>query len=194
MDGFAWEWSLLHALQGWHTPLLNHFMVFISAITAGGIPWIILGFLLLIKRSTRIIGVSSLGALLVSYLVGIEGLKNAVARPRPVWLDPSVHMLVKIPKDFSFPSGHTIATFTAAGAVWYYKRYWGYLLMGIGGIVGLSRMYLYVHFPTDVLSGLILGLVFGVLVASIVHKKWPLQQKQKTVEEYEDRQTKTAEI
>lgn len=172
MDGFTWEWTVLHFLQGWHGPILNSFMVMVSSVTSLGLPWIIMGLILLIKPQTRIIGISVICALVISTLLGVEGLKNVVARPRPIWLDPSVHMLVKVPTDFSFPSGHTLATFAAAGAVWYYKRFWGYLLMLAGVVVGISRMYLYVHFPTDVLGGVVLGLFLGVIIAAFINKRF----------------------
>ena len=86
-------------------------------------------------------------------------------------------MLIGVPQDYSFPSGHTLASFEAAVSVWFYNRRWGTVLLVLGVIIGFSRMYLFVHFPTDVLAGALLGTVIAIAVCSLLEKLKPAKQK-----------------
>ena len=79
-------------------------------------------------------------------------------------------LLISPPTDYSFPSGHTMASFSCAGVFWHYRRdfgRWSVVLLLLAALIGFSRLYLYVHFPTDVLCGALLGLVFAALAAHL---------------------------
>lgn len=91
-------------------------------------------------------------------------LKPLVHRVRPCDLLPEVTLLIPHPSDYSFPSGHTAASFTAVAALWLAgkKRLAGATLV-LGVFIAFSRLYLYVHFPTDILGGVLVGLVCGWL-------------------------------
>ena len=97
------------------------------------------------------------------FLVGQYGLKDLIARPRPCHLDQTVELLVKRPSSYSCPSTHTAWAFAAAASVWMYFKKPGAVLLAVAALIGFSRMYLFVHFPTDVLFGAVLGAALAVL-------------------------------
>ena len=103
--------------------------------------------------------------LLCGALVGNVVLKNLVARPRPCWLDESVQLLIATPKDFSFPSGHTLSSTIGATILTRADHRFGYAAIPLAVLLAFSRLYLYVHFPSDVFAGAVLGLVIGELVS-----------------------------
>ena len=95
------------------------------------------------------------------FLLGNVMLKNIAARQRPCWLDPSVELLVPVPKDFSFPSGHSLVSFEGAVCIFLFNRKWGIPALMLAVLIAFSRLYLFVHFPTDVLAGIIMGTVIA---------------------------------
>ena len=88
-------------------------------------------------------------------------LKPIIARPRPFTFRPELTLLVKAPRDFSFPSGHTAASFAAASALLFSKAKGWIPAMVLAALIALSRLYLYVHYPTDVLAGVVVGVLCG---------------------------------
>lgn len=108
-------------------------------------------------------------------LAGHCALKPLFARPRPCDLRPEMLTLVARPHGWSFPSGHTSSAFAAAFALWLQNRRLGVLALVLAGFIGFTRMYLYVHFPTDILGGVALGLAVGAcgsLLADKISNKW----------------------
>ena len=115
-------------------------------------------------RKFRQGGAAMCGAILLSLLVGNLLLKNLVARDRPCWIDPDfLQLLVSVPKDFSFPSAHTMISVSAAAAL-------GIPALVIAALVGFSRLYLFVHFPTDVLAGAVIGVILAVVSCIVTDK------------------------
>lgn len=157
------ELSFLNALQNFHTPLLDQVMVFLTTLGNGGMVWIGLAIVLLVIPKYRIYGLTMLAALLISVFLGNVILKNIVARPRPSWVDPSVKLLIPNPTDYSFPSGHTFMSFAAAGSLFLYNKKSGAAAIVLASLIGFSRMYLYVHYPSDVLAGAFFGLVTAAI-------------------------------
>lgn len=141
----------------------------------GGWFWIVLGVALLFSKKTRKSGYTALLALIIGALVTNLLLKNAVARVRPYDAVEGLVPLVKKLKDYSFPSGHTCASFACAFV--YYKLYpdiKGKMAMALAVLIALSRLYVGVHYPTDVLGGAVVGLLSAVLalkVAAYMEKK-----------------------
>ncbi len=164
------EFDILYFLQSLHTPWLDVFMKEITSLGDHGIFWILTGVILLCFRKTRIMGLCVILSLAAGFLIGNTFLKNVIARERPCWIDSSVPLLIHNPRDYSFPSGHTLASFEGAVSIWLYNRKWGTAALILAALIGISRMYLFVHFPTDVLGGLILGVLIAFLVHSIVEK------------------------
>jgi len=103
-------------------------------------------------------------------IVGNLFLKNLIERQRPCWLDPSVILLIPNPSDYSFPSGHTLSSVIAATILTLYNRKFGYVVIPLALLIAFSRLYLYVHFPSDILGGLVLGITIGLLTFFIVGK------------------------
>ena len=93
-------------------------------------------------------------ALCIDVIVCNGILKNLFARTRPFDVNEAVQLLITAPKDFSFPSGHTAASFAAE------KKLWKVSLV-LAVLIAFSRMYLYVHYPTDILGGVLVGLGAG---------------------------------
>lgn len=166
------ELALLHALQALHTDVLDALMVGLSTIGRGGAMWIVLGVALLVPRRTRRAGVAVLVALAVSELVVDDVLKPLIARPRPCQVDGSLATPVPCPGDWSFPSGHTTKAFAAATALVVSlprgARRFAAPVVALAALMGFSRLYLGVHYPTDVLAGAVLGAVLGALAALVV--------------------------
>ncbi|MBP1588553.1 MAG: phosphatase PAP2 family protein [Clostridia bacterium] len=143
--------------------------------------FIALAVLLIIFKKTRKIGVTVLLALTLGTLIGNLILKNVFARPRPYndanALIGVADLLIKKPSDYSFPSGHTLAGFNTALVVFYYKKIPGAFALLAAALLAFSRMYLYVHYPTDIIGGFILAVLCSVsafYMAKAVFKKQEL--------------------
>lgn len=145
-------------------------MVFFTKLGDGGIVWIALTVICLISDKYRKVGAAMAVSLAIALLAGVMGLKELVARPRPFQLK-DVYLLIPEPAGFSFPSGHTMVSFAAAFSVWLTHRKEGALTLIVAALIGFSRIYLYVHFLTDVLAGAVLGILFGWIGTALVYKK-----------------------
>lgn len=116
-------------------------------------------------------------ALLLGLALGNGLLKHLFLRVRPYELEGALvdatTKIGEIPHDTSFPSGHTLAVFESAIALWYFDKRVGIPSAVLAALVAFSRLYLYFHFPTDVIAGAILGSLFGffgILIVNLVYK------------------------
>lgn len=150
---------------------LDKIMVFFSFLGNGGLIWIVLAVLLLGFRKYRKTGLTMGFALLIGLFVGNLILKNLVARARPCDVQPIVDMLIARPSDYSFPSGHTLSSFECAIVLFCNKKSWGVPALILASLIAFSRMYLYVHYPTDILSGLLIGIGSAVLAMALWKSK-----------------------
>ena len=142
--------------------VLDTVMPLISHLGEAGIVWIVLTLVLLCTKRYRRAGLSCACALVLDLLACNIILKPLVGRVRPFDLNPlAPELLVAPPTDFSFPSGHTAASFAATGALYASGTRLWMPALGLSLLMGLSRLYLYVHYPSDVLGGLILGTLVG---------------------------------
>lgn len=162
------ELELLQEIQEYlRTPWGDRIFPWITGLGDGGALWILLGLLLLFFRKHRTTGVFVMAALAVEFLLCNVIVKNAVGALRPFQLDPSVNLLIPAPEDYSFPSGHTGASFAAVTALYLGKeRYW-YLALIPAALIAFSRLYLYVHFPADILGGIALGILSGWMACKL---------------------------
>ena len=153
----ALDWGILHWIQNnISCPFLDAVVPKLTMLGNAGIIWILAGVLLLCTKKYRRQGALVLIGLLVGLLVGNVVLKHLVARSRPCWLDPSVQLLIATPTDYSFPSGHTLSSTIAATILTKTDRRFGYAAISLAVLIALSRLYLYVHFPSDVFAAALL--------------------------------------
>lgn len=165
------ELRFLDFLQTIHTPLLDKILAFITSLGNAGIIWIVLAVVLLILPKTRKTGIIVAAALLMDLILCNLILKNLVARVRPYDVNTAIAVLIKKPLDFSFPSGHTAASFAAMTALFLakMKKAWIAALV-LAVLIAFSRLYFYVHYPTDVLGGAVVGILSGIIGYAIVEK------------------------
>ncbi len=167
----TWEFDLLYALQGLHNPVLDKIMIVLSVLGDGGIFWILFGLFLLIPKKYRLTGFQMLVTMLITFVIGNLILKNLAARERPCWIDPSVPLLIPSPSDYSFPSGHSMNGFAASVALLLNDRRIGIPAVVLAALIAFSRLYHFVHFPTDVLAGIAVGTLAAVLVNWLFRRK-----------------------
>ena len=165
---------LLWIRETFGNPVLDRIMIFISSLANKGMLWIGIGVVLLLlgvngrKWSER--GLLVLLSLAFNAVVCNLWLKPMVARTRPYDL-LGYEILVRRLGDYSFPSGHTSASFAAATALYAIDRRWGTAAYILAVLIGFSRLYLGVHFPTDVLAGAVIGILAAKAAQWILEKK-----------------------
>ena len=164
------EFQILDSLQKIHTPTLTAVMKVITTMGDAGIIWIMLAAVLILIPKTRKTGIVVAIALLLDLIICNGLLKNLVARTRPYDIQTAVKILIRKPADYSFPSGHTAAAFAATMGLYFAKdrdkRLW-IPALGLSVLIAFSRMYFYVHYPTDILGGAVIGMLCGYLGAKL---------------------------
>ena len=157
------DWIQAH-LQ---SELLDTLMPIITLFGEGGIFWIAWAVLLILFPKTRKIGLGMGFALIMGLLICNVTLKPMIARIRPydlqAQLGNTINLLIEAQHDFSFPSGHTIASFEASVVLLKNSKKMGIPAIIIAVLVTFSRLYLYVHYLTDVLVSIVLGTLFALI-------------------------------
>lgn len=143
---------------------LNQIMMFISSCGDFGMSWLVVILITNLNPSTRSMSIDMLIALLASTIIGQVTIKTFVKRERPCHTYKDVEMLVPIPSDYSFPSGHTTSSFACSVVMFLYNPLLGLIGFLYAILTAISRMYLFVHYPSDVVFGMILGNIIGILV------------------------------
>ncbi len=173
------EIQILDWIQGLRSPVGDILMPAVTSLGNGGMIWILLSVVLLIIPQTRKTGAVLAAALLLDVIFCNGIMKNVVARMRPYDRNPAVELLIPKPGDYSFPSGHTAASFASASALYFGggRFLWKPALV-LAVLIACSRLYLYVHYPTDVLGGAALGILCGYFGNLIVQKVWKSEKKE----------------
>ncbi len=156
---------------------LDFFMPVITYLGSGGAIWIFTSLIMLRFKKSRKSGITVLFALLIGYILSTLILKGLVSRERPFNVPGALlgaeDLLIGAPSGrFSFPSGHALSSFSAASVLFVYDRKIGAGALILASLIAFSRLYLYVHFPSDVLCGAVLGVFFAVLATGIVNMIW----------------------
>ena len=163
------DYGILHWIsENLVSETLTSIMRFITTLGDDGLIWIILGLLCLLRPSTRKCGFSILIALLFSLLFNNLILKSLVARARPFLQYSDLMPLIEPPSGYSFPSGHSSSSFAAAFAWFMHNKKNGIAVLVFAALIAFSRLYVCVHFPTDVLCGSLFGTLLGFTASKLV--------------------------
>ena len=163
------ELKILNAIQ---TNLRSEFLdTIIPVLTHYGIVfWIVLAVLFMCLKKYRTCGITMGAGMIMGLLIGNLILKNLIARDRPCWINDTVQLLIENPDDYSFPSGHPLASFIAAIVIFHFFKRLGVPALVLAAFVAFTRLYLYVHFPTDILGGIALAIAISVVCCIYVPK------------------------
>ena len=143
--------------------MMDKVMPLITSLGNGLTIWMLIGVILIINKKYRRHGIMIIISLILCVIVGNLSLKPLVARVRPFNATPLLDvLLIKPPTDFSFPSGHAMSSFAAGVVIFYMKKNIGIFVLFLSFIIGFSRLYLYVHYPSDVFCGMVIGILLGV--------------------------------
>lgn len=176
---YQFDYSILNWIyDNLHSPIGDAFFKLITHLGDAGWFWIATAAICLCFKRTRKIGICMGAALACGLLLGNLTMKPLIARIRPYdAFDPNdpervnafyhlareVQLLISAPHDYSFPSGHTLASFEGAGAIFFCNKKWGIPALILAALIAFSRIYLYVHYVTDVLVGAAIGLAISAV-------------------------------
>jgi undecaprenyl-diphosphatase len=150
--------------------LLTPAMIFFSSIGTAGLVWILGGALMIVFKKTRYCGLLLLLCLGISWIINDMLLKPLIQRARPYTVLADLQALLPLRHDFSFPSGHTATSFATAFAVTRtLGKRWSWVY-AVTGLISFSRIYLGMHYPSDVLGGAILGTLAAFAVCLLANK------------------------
>ncbi len=192
-----WDASVLLWIQeNMRTELMTTIMKAITRLGDGGSLWIVLAIILLVLNKTRKVGAASAVALIITFLTVNLGIKNMVARTRPYEVIDGLINLVEKQSDFSFPSGHSAHAFAVGVVILIMMpKKIGVPIFVISILMAFSRLYVGVHYPTDVIAGAILGTIIAFLSVFIVNKiceAW--KKRNKDIEEEEKQEEVLQEV
>ena len=150
--------------------VLDGIMPAITRLGNAALIWILIAVFLLIISKYRRYGIILSVALILCLLIGNITLKPLVARVRPYDLRPGIDLLIAKETDYSFPSGHAMSSFAAATVLLHMNKKVGIAALLLAFLIAFSRLYLYVHFPSDVLAGMVLGIAIGLISVKRLEK------------------------
>ncbi len=163
---------LIWIQENFRSAFLDFLMPLITYLAEYGLVPIVMSVLLICIKRTRRCGVAMAFSIVMGFVVVNLGIKPLVARVRPYDAYPLYELLIEAQSDFSFPSGHTLAAFECATSLSLYYKKFALPAFIIASLVGFSRMYLYVHYPSDVLCSVALGIVFAFVSKMIVERAY----------------------
>ncbi|MHC1721302.1 MAG: phosphatase PAP2 family protein [Clostridiaceae bacterium] len=155
-----------HVNEKFKYEFLDSAMPRITALGNGGIVWIIISLILISNESGKKLGFMVIFALILTAIIGEGAIKHIIKRTRPFVHDLEKKLLIVKPITYSFPSGHTSSSFAAAGIFFSVHSKFTLFAVVLAALIAFSRVYLNVHYPTDVFMGIILGLICSQIVVA----------------------------
>lgn len=158
-------------------PIGDEFWQFVTRLGDKGLLWIAMGITLLFFKKTRPIGCTMLLSLLLDFTILNKILKPLIARPRPFVVNEAIVTVIREPDPYrSFPSGHSGGAFAAMFAFYHWvPKKFGIPALFVASMVAVSRLYVGVHYPTDVLAGCLIGLGCSLLaywIVNVIKNQW----------------------
>lgn len=170
-------------------PVMDIIMTCLTYSIEFGAMAILVFIIMMCIKNMRKTGFAVMGATLSVMLFGELIIKHLVARPRPFVINGAIELIIKAPSGFSFPSSHTATCFAMATAIYLFHKRLGIIAYIYAALVAFSRMYLYVHYPSDIIGGIALGIGCGIGAVALVkliyrkidkHKELKAEQKEQT--------------
>lgn len=170
-------------------PVMDIIMTCLTYSIEFGAMAIFVFIIMMCIKNMRKTGFAVMGATLSVMLFGELIIKHLVARPRPFVINGAIELIIKAPSGFSFPSSHTATCFAMATAIYLFHKRLGIIAYIYAALVAFSRMYLYVHYPSDIIGGIALGIGCGISAVALVkliyrkidkHKELKAEQKEQT--------------
>ena len=159
---YQWEKRMILRLNSGSHPAADQLMLWATRMGNGGLAWIAVS-LIMMGRGWRLEGLMTLLALsLTAFLINLV-IKPMFTRKRPYEILKSVRTMIAPPFGSSFPSGHAASSFAAASMLWFFNMPFRHLALVLALLIAVSRVYLMVHFPSDVLVGVVSGIVISYL-------------------------------
>lgn len=159
---YQWEKRMILRLNSSDHPVVDKLMLWATRMGNGGVVWIAVG-LIMMGMGRRLEGLMTLLALtLTAFLINLV-VKPMFTRKRPYEILETVRTMVNPPFGSSFPSGHAASSFAAASMLWFFNMPFRYFALALALLIAVSRVYLMVHFPSDVLVGVVSGIVISYL-------------------------------
>lgn len=161
-----------------HSPLLNEIMKFITSLGDLGVVWLLFSAYLYLVKKNKHAACFLLVTVALTWVCNDVVLKNIFVRDRPFLTYPDLIALIERPLSSSFPSGHSATSFAAAVFLFSVNKKTGLFALVIALLIGFSRLYVCVHYPTDVLAGAFLGTCLGLLFIQVA-KKYKIKKQLK---------------
>lgn len=177
---YIMEIQILHWFETLHNPITNPIFYVITTLGNTGWFWIVLAVLMLtvLPKKYKKAGLTMAIALILSLIFCNGIMKHLWARPRAFWVVgqnfvvgnefENLYGIFNSIHDYSFPSGHSSASFAAAVSIFMWRKKEGSAALVLAALIAFSRLYFTVHYPTDVLVGTITGALYGVAAYFIV--------------------------
>lgn len=165
-----WDRRMIEKISQHSTPFLDKVMIWITRLGNSGLIWAVIAFCFLFKKSSRIVSLKIFFVLVLTAIMSEFILKHIFGRHRPSENLSKDELLLRKPKSYSFPSGHTVSSFACAMSLSITFPYLWVIIPTflLASVIGFSRIYLKVHYPTDVCAGAFIGVLFAFLVEFIL--------------------------
>lgn len=168
---------LIQVHNATHNNVFDRIIPWISNLGNLGLVWFLISTLLLINKKYRRVGILCIVAIILTAIVGEGILKNLFQRPRPFNEVPTMQLLISKPLSYSFPSGHTASSFAAAYVISKEIKKLTIPILLLASSIAFSRIYMFVHYPSDILGGIILGVICAKFTLQFFYRFYPKKSK-----------------